>query len=173
MEEFLDPSLQADHPLANLELISIGPQLGVDDEVDIYLDGQQVGIIELGVNIENGSVAVWDFRLHEDKRGSGYGKASRALLIPYIIETYPWVKSIYSSISSTPAIRSAISTPIPDGWTRQFRIFGPDSQNDDFKLLGFTTNPDEALGWIEGHLQEIADEQYYAVGVEYIKPQEI
>ena len=156
-----------------ISLVSQGKDAYVDDVIAISLGEQAIGYIELGLDKSDKQATIWDFELEEDKRGLGYGKASRALLTSYIIETYPWVKSIYSSVSSIPATKSAISTPIPNGWHRKFRILEPQQYiKDDFQVVGVTTNPNEALNWIETHKQEIDDGEYYGLGVEYLKPQE-
>lgn len=172
-EAFPGVSSNQNYNLPKLTLQSVGPQVGVDEEVDIYLGDKQVGVVELSAEAAIGKVMIWNFRISEDFRGKGYGKAARAMLIPHILNTYDdWVKTIYSSMDKIPALKSAISTKVPDGWMRSFKLFAPTPDGGDSAEIKTTTDPEEAKQWLEIHEQDIKNEQLFSVGVEYIKKDE-
>lgn len=170
MKEVLEQGHEGqDQAEPKVKLQSFGEADGYDESIGIQLNGVGVGNIGLSWDEDKGEVMVWDFELNEDQRGKGFGKAARKLLLPHIIQEYPAARLIYSTIEALPAIKSAVSTPIPDGWERRFSLIEDIQGGNQSRIIGETDDPSQAVEWVREHEPLNTDEHFWVVGVQYLR----
>jgi len=130
-------------------------------DYEVTLGGIVIGGGELALTKEASKVEISYLTINDkDMRGKGYGKAARAKLMQCILEDYQWAETVFSSIDNVAALKAAIATPVPEGWSRLFKLSSLNGEETEVVARFSTKNQDEALNWVE---------QNGPVGVYYVK----